>query len=203
MELMLFAFWFPNLPDLLHFDYIRVVSHSILGCIALVVPISLFFKHLKLLQTKEAVLVSIMALSHLFFDYFFSTVQFYWPFNNLIYSIYGFNTTEDILFEGILGFLFMMSFLFYLRKVQNHLFKTTDAIKDKGNTNYFVLILQIGFTFFSTLQLGMFVFLNFVNLMNLELLELFTFIMFIFFIVTQIYVSIYFYKGVQAINNIS
>ena len=172
-NLMLFLFIFANIIDVLHFRFLRYFSHNPIGTVAFSVFWLLFFEKCKMIEKKDFTVLLFVIGTHIIADLVFSDYFLLFPINRKPYSIYGLNSTEDLITESV----FVMAFLLLLfhsgeyYKLRTFLCKEKKkffnnlTIKAIYNPSLFVFYLFVVFYLLNTAQLSFFVLTTFNELL--------------------------------------
>jgi hypothetical protein len=167
-KIILFAIFFSNLIDLFHFDFYRTISHSLMGTVVIGCSVLFFFRLSQLIKKSETMILLVAVLTHIPADFFFSTYYFFYPFDLTAYSIFSFNSYEDIVIEIILGFIFLITIILSrdLHKIRLYLIellreaKNYTQLKKRSYQSIIILFIYIGFILFIFGQFYVYYLLN-------------------------------------------
>jgi hypothetical protein len=194
-KIILFAIFFSNLIDLFHFDFYRTISHSLIGTLVIGCSVLFLFRFFQLIKKSEIGILLIALITHIPADYFFSTYHFFYPFDPTSFSIFSFNSYEDIVMETILGFIFILVLFLSndIKKIKDFMsFLLKSTISDLKASklmkkDHIVFFTYFGFFLFTIGQFFVFLLLNSGLIRNLSwYVSLFTFI-WIFVLLLLIY----------------
>jgi hypothetical protein len=167
-KIILFTIFFSNIIDLFHFDFYRTISHSLIGTLVIGCSVLFLFRLFHLIKKSEVGILLIALLTHVPADFFFSTYYFFYPFDPSSFSIFSFNSYEDIVMEIILGFVFILALFLSndIKKIKDFmsfLFKSTISNLKASKImkkDYIVFFTYLGFLLFTIGQFFVFLLLN-------------------------------------------
>jgi len=195
-KLVIFVFIFANLIDTVHYGPLRTIFHNTIGTVIIVVFWLLFFEKCKIIQKTEFPILLFATGTHVLADVVFSDYFLLFPLNNIRYSIFGWNSSENLIVGAIAVMIFLLIFFRSgdYRELRNFIFKEKSqwcrnfTFKRLINPTWFTLYLFIAFYLFTFAQFIFFVLLwsNSV-LMSVWYVWLFCMVfLFFFFVLTTI-----------------
>lgn len=99
--------YFANMQDSIHVGILREFSHNFLGTALMFVGIFVFIRWAKLVESSDWPLMAFAVSMHVVGDFLFSGFNPFFPFVNAPYTVWGFNSLQNIVVEGILGAIFV------------------------------------------------------------------------------------------------
>jgi hypothetical protein len=99
--------YFANMQDSIHIGILRELSHNFLGTIVMFAAVFMLLRWAKLVENKDWPLMAFAAAAHVAGDFMFSGFNPLFPFVDAPTTIWGFNSPQDIIVEGILGATFV------------------------------------------------------------------------------------------------
>jgi hypothetical protein len=161
-DVLLFIFIFANLPDILHFSFFRLLTHNLIGTYLFACFWLIWFYKFNLIQKKHIPFYIVATSSHVIADFVLSDYYFFYPLNNTHFSVFGFNSYEDLLFESIILILFIITIIFTKDIHQIHLnpIIKSNNYKELLSKRILIFLLFLLFYLFSLGQFLIFYLLN-------------------------------------------
>lgn len=173
-EILLFVFIFANLPDALHFGFLRDVTHNTLGTFLFVAFWLWFFHRYKLIDGKHVPLLLFASGAHILGDCLFSGYYLTFPLNFAKYQLYAFNSYEHLLVGSILTLAFVPLFLaFDFKRLRGFIqeekrkFMELFELRRVYNPDLFPFYLFVAFYLLALAQLVLFIIANVDSLASL------------------------------------
>jgi len=108
---IILLFVFANWPDFIHVGELRILSHNLLAVFVVPIIILLVLHRFNIVNRLEATLLVIASGLHALTDTLFSAFHLLYPFQSTAFSIYPFNSPQDIIAEGVIITIFLTMFL--------------------------------------------------------------------------------------------
>ncbi len=99
--------FFANMQDSIHVGILRELSHNFLGTIVMFAGVFLLLRWAKLVGNDDWPLMAFAVATHVAGDFMFSGFNPLFPFVDAPTTVWGFNSMQDIVAEGILGAVFV------------------------------------------------------------------------------------------------
>jgi hypothetical protein len=173
--MVLFIFIFANIIDSIHVGFFRTIGHNFIGIFLFSGFWLLFFNKYKIIKNHHFPILLLATTTHIFTDYLFSNFLFFFPFIDRGFSVFGFNSVEDLYIECILIGLWVSVFIgsddFRRFKVfmtlEREKFIKSFKINKIFNPDLFIFYLFIAFYLFVIVQFIVFLYINYHYILNL------------------------------------
>jgi hypothetical protein len=109
-ELVLMIFFFSNIIDATHFGWLRDITHNILGTALFTALAIIVADRLGLLQKGEGPVLAGVSALHAAGDVLIGGYLPFYPFSKTVYYAFPWCSVEDLVFETVLGLLFVAVF---------------------------------------------------------------------------------------------
>lgn len=159
-RLIFFIFIFANLIDSVHYGPLRRIFHNPIGTIIFAVFWLIFFEKCKIIHKTEFPLLLFATGTHVLADVIFSSYFLLFPLNTNSYSIYGWNSSENLIVGAIMVMAFLL--IFFLsgdyRRLKDFIseektqWRRNFTFKELFNPSWFTLYLFIAFYLFTLAQ---------------------------------------------------
>jgi predicted membrane protein len=160
-KLLLFIFIFANITDATHFGPLRTLVHNTIGTLLFSYIWIRFFRYHEIIDGKITPILLTATTTHIIGDLLFSYYHPFLPFSDYAGTLYAWNSTENIIVESLIGFIFLVVFVRSgdLRRFQKYsfsetlLFRKVFCFKDFYTPKLFPSYLAIIFALFAIGQL--------------------------------------------------
>jgi hypothetical protein len=197
---LILLFVFANWPDFIHIGNLRMISHNIIAIILVPIIIVGLLIFRNLINKTEAFLLILVSILHGLTDTLVSGFQAFLPFTDIYFRVFVFNSIEDVIFESIIGFIFLIVLIQSgdLIKLKDFLIQSKKKMNDATKIDFIsfwnVIIYQFlffGFSLFAFMQLLLFAMWSLRSIQNLHWTYFIFFMVFLGFIIILLEV---FYK---------